>query len=73
MVKRGSTNLSKSGRWVVGRSTAGKRRIHSSRVVVVQLDRSEELKAMKVYRRNVTKSPEAAKAFLTRIGAFEIK
>ena len=45
----------------------------SPKIVVVQLDRSEELKAMNTYKRNITKSPETAKAFLNRIGAFDIK
>lgn len=61
------------GHWVIRRNNGYKWYIRSSNGVVVELDRNEELKAMNAYKRDVTKSPEAAKAFLIRIGAFDIK
>jgi hypothetical protein len=62
-----------NGHRVIVREPAGKQLVHSSHIVIMQLDRNEELKAMNDYKRNVTKSPENAKAFLKRIGAFDIK
>ena len=61
------------GHWVIRRNNGYKCYIRSSNGVVVELDRNEELKAMNTYKREVTKSPEAAKSFLKRIGAFDIK
>lgn len=42
-------------------------------VTITSRERTEELKAMKAYKKKVTKSPESANAFLKRIGAFDIK
>jgi|SRR5665647_2108418 len=68
--REGEPNLAKArqGRWILRDRTSG-------RILVDNIKGSSitETKAMKEYKKKVTASPEAAKAFLHRIGAFDIK
>lgn len=64
-----SENRTKNSYIVRGEVSADNAR----RAVSISWNRAEELKAMKAYKKNVTKSKESANAFLKRIGAFDIQ